>query len=392
MYCGYCGAELRDEAVFCPSCGQRVAFDSAVLSSGPSVVQCASGNSPSGITEGSVETFASAMNRTKAKSRGRMQVIVLVALALMLLSSIAYAAYHVYTTYFAEPAPAVEQPAEGSVENERAYPWVIDSAVTYDGDGSLVKTSAYEYDERGRLVSISFNETDANPINGWSNGYLLSYDDAGRLVQELESPTEGVVTNEYDDSGRCVRRVNNEINQGYESFDTLFEFDDEGRLTNASGYSPSPAPEQGAPEWNRSVSFTYAQGALSGVSYVDRFSAIQGRETGGDGDYHFEYNESGQCIAASGIGTEMWTFIYDDFGNLVECSDRQGRTTYLTYRQIEVSRSSFIPTQYSNPSAAGVVLGGYSVESTGWSPLVPITLPDSEIERIMSPTSFAQES
>ena len=118
MYCGYCGAELRDEAVFCPSCGQRVAFDSAVLSSGPSVVQCASGNSPSGITEGSVETFASAMNRTKAKSRGRMQVIVLVALALMLLSSIAYAAYHVYTTYFAEPAPAAERPAEESAEND----------------------------------------------------------------------------------------------------------------------------------------------------------------------------------------------------------------------------------------------------------------------------------
>lgn len=118
MYCGYCGAELTDEAVFCPSCGQRVAFDFAAHSAGPSTAQCTSDDLPGSATEGSVETFVSAMNRTKAKSRHRMQVIVLVALALMLLSSIAYAAYRAYTTYFAEPTPAVEQPAEVPVEED----------------------------------------------------------------------------------------------------------------------------------------------------------------------------------------------------------------------------------------------------------------------------------
>ena len=328
------------------------------------------------------------MNRTKAKSRHRMQIIVLVALALMLLSSIAYAAYHVYTTYFAEPTPAAEQPAEAPVEEERAYPWVIDSAVTYDRDGNLVKTNTYEYDEQGRLVSVAFDETDANPINGWSDGYLLSYNDAGQLVQELESPTDGVVTNEYDDSRRCVRRVNNEVNQAFGSFDTRFEYDDEGRLTSASGYSPSLAPEQGAPEWNRSISFTYERGLLMDASYVDSFSSAQGRESSGDGDCHFEYDESGRCIEASGAVFGEWTFVYDDAGNLVGFSDERGRATAITYRQIEVSRATFVPTQYSNPSAVGIALGGYSVESTGWNPLVPITLPDSEIERIMSPTSF----
>lgn len=388
MYCGYCGTELRDEAVFCPSCGQRVAFDSAAPSAYPSAAQCASSDSPSGATEGSVETFASAMNRTKAKSRHRMQIIVLVALALMLLSSIAYAAYRVYTTYFAEPTPAVEQPAEVPVEEERAYPWVVDSAVTYDGDGNLIKTNAYEYDKRGRLASVAFDETNANPINGWSDGCLLSYNDAGQLVQELESPIEGVVSNEFDNSGRCIRRINNEINQGYESFDAQFEYDNEGRLTSASGYSPSPAAEQGVPEWNRSISFAYKRGLLTDASYVDSFSSAQGQESGGGGECRFEYDESGRCVEASGTAFGEWTFVYDDAGNLVECSDSRGRTTTITYRQIEVSRASFIPTQYSNPTAVGIALGGYSVESTGWNPLVPITLPDSEIERIMSPTSF----
>ena len=81
---------------------------------------------------------------------------------------------------------------------------------------------------------------------------------------------------------------------------------------------------------------------------------------------------------------------YDEKGNLVRCEERKGQdlqSCSYTYRQIKVRKDTFVPTAYTNPTPlAGIIMHG-NEEQIGY---VPITLPDYETERIMSPTSFEQ--
>ncbi len=146
MYCIHCGNKLEESAKFCTRCGaqaDRSATNNASktlsnnetsdtdsvdaesvseVSSEATDTQTASEAESSLQNDSESSTLKAAIASSRRRSLRRMPVIIIVALALALLSSIAYAAYYVYTEIYLpqQEAQQKEQQEEGQEEENQS--------------------------------------------------------------------------------------------------------------------------------------------------------------------------------------------------------------------------------------------------------------------------------
>lgn len=116
MFCWNCGTELPSDALFCPSCGQRVKKPEAEASAPeakeelpatsaatPAAAPNADGSNPQ------PSNLAKAVQGGREKGRRKMPPLVFVVLILALLSGTAFAAYYVYTEIYLPWAQSQQQ-------------------------------------------------------------------------------------------------------------------------------------------------------------------------------------------------------------------------------------------------------------------------------------------
>lgn len=232
MYCTRCGAKITDQARFCTSCGAPVGADTPPAGSAggstlhdAEAVETGEANPPTPETEKAKptrsRTFSETLDSSKKKSRRRIPLIVLVALSLALFSGIAYAAYQVYTHYFA-PAPqdetaVVEAPAEessdsaeGQTNPEReaamaAYEEVLAQYRAILGMGRDEALAALVDGEYPLVNSVEIQD-------GYYDGTVFEYcyeDLDGNGVEEL------LIGNEVTDPEMVQEGHANSVTQGY---------------------------------------------------------------------------------------------------------------------------------------------------------------------------------
>lgn len=146
MYCYHCGKELDDDAKFCTHCGTKVIQEDKKdqpdaglgASSGSSKdeevteTEKSTSSEPNAKEEKNEQslqtsdkesTLKAAVASNRKRSRRRMPLILLVALVLALTASIAFAAYYVYTQYFAaQPEETEVQPQQPQTEESEEQP------------------------------------------------------------------------------------------------------------------------------------------------------------------------------------------------------------------------------------------------------------------------------
>ena len=306
-------------------------------------------------------TFKASMDASRAKSRGRMPIVVLIVLVMLLLSSIAYAAYWAVTGHPLFQAPVeFSQASEEVVEpvEETISPWVVNTA-TYNRTGRTPWVGTYEYDEEGKLVCIHGSEVLIDP--GMTD-YSFEYDDQGRLANVYVVSADGansvlVQSISYDEQGRVTSTRNIGFRNGlvWEANDVTFAYDESGFVTFSevrSGFAEEgPGVEEIVmDDYTTTITYEYENGHITGFRYIEPTSGIEQHRRSSDFDA-----------------------VYDESGNLTSWTSGAGSggetSRTFTYKRIDAVEGEFVPSEYTNPT-------GWCAEAAyGWPYLPPLVNP-----------------
>lgn len=144
MFCRQCGSEIPNEAKFCTFCGTKTVAPKPREDEGLDPRKAKESNTApdkgAATDESETSSLKAAVEQNKKRSRRRMPMILLVALALALATSVAYAAYRVYTDVW------LPYQAEQEAQSRQS-----DNSVGSDGDAITGKTA----DEPENLLHIA---------------------------------------------------------------------------------------------------------------------------------------------------------------------------------------------------------------------------------------------
>lgn len=196
MYCRNCGSEIPDEAKFCTFCGtetvspknqeQKNDEGQKPSEAADQAASSASTEQVGSLAEASSQTpsnLKAAVESNKKRSRRRMPMILLVALALALATSVAYAAYRVYTDVWMPMQQEQQQKAQAEKDAQEAQD-------AYDG---IIK----EYSEA--LAANTSSMSDAEELTS-------SYPHTN---PELVF-TKGLYSGEIDNCRYALKDINND--------------------------------------------------------------------------------------------------------------------------------------------------------------------------------------
>jgi len=147
-------------------------------------------------------------------------------------------------------APPADQPDAGERMERVAYEYDTRNRrqreMIDEGDGYQYRSRAYAHDRSGRVLA----EASYNMCGTFSSLTLYTYDDAGRLQEDLSYRLRSLFkrTYEFDSHGRVAFRRNYKNNGAISS--TGYRYDAQGRLGEQSEFRPDGSLE-------RTVSYQY---------------------------------------------------------------------------------------------------------------------------------------
>lgn len=264
-------------------------------------------------------------------------------------------------------------------ESEFIYPWVVSKA-THSNASGLVQEYAYEYDDAGRLVSITGLQEE---IVGYNERGIrkvaLTYDADGRL-SSIEPGTyrSGSYSIEYDSDGRAVRVAHEWTeegrmpNAGANAYVTDYSYGADGELTaSQSTYTVEGAVEE-------SVSRAYSATADAGYDGMAE----------SDGAPPLVEWKDGQVMAGNGIGTGS-IGKFDAHGNLVSATGGTDGTVTYEYEQIKVKRGEWRPSALSNPTLRTFAWDDLS--TVNYKEFFPPQLTAADEARVLGADTIEQE-
>jgi RHS repeat-associated protein len=176
-----------------------------------------------------------------------------------------------------------------------SYTWTERDRLSAVDDGRYPKT--YEYDDTGRLVSVSW------PRISKSIGY--AYDEVGRLAT-FTGPSGGVTRYQYDDAGRLHAMTLDDgdvVRFSYDAGDRLVSLAYPNGITGSWSYD--------------------ARGLVTRVAWV-------GSDGGARAEWRCRYDVNGYPVETIRDGEHTTAFAYDASGRLVDES-RAGETIRYRY-------------------------------------------------------------
>lgn len=280
MFCSKCGAQLEDQARFCPACGSTVErpADTAPVQEQPISVT------------------------PKKKSRKKIIAITAIVTALALIVGVA----------------AVFMGSQSKV-------YLQTSIKEYDADGNWFRTVEYEYNNQGSPTRITITKPN----------YVYEEQIVDNVIVRVPSSTNGqqitIYTYEYDDEGHCVYNdysfkvydadgnVDEKMTTERIDGGSKYEYDDDGRIEEVSVRTVNLDGELG--DYFGETHYHYNEdGRLHEISGINR---------GSENEYlvaDFRYDDEGRLIASSYRpleGAKLYKYDYDKKGNLE-------KVTYLT--------------------------------------------------------------
>lgn len=281
------------------------------------------------------------------------------------------------STQAGSSATSSSEVAEGAqvAESETIYPWVVVRQARSDG-----RVYAYDYDEAGRLVSITGQQEELVGYN--ERGVLsvaLSYDADGNLAGIAPGTfLTGEVSIDYGSDGR-VSRVAREWteagrmpNAGANAYVTDYAYGSDGELAS----SQSTYTVEGAVTDSASREYS-----------ADADKGYDGKATS-DGTPPLVEWKDGQVMAGNGIGTGSVGEL-DAHGNLVSATEGlDGKVTY-EYAQIAVKRGDWRPSALSNPTLRTFAWDGLSNVNYTW--FFPPQLTAADEARVLEADTIDQE-
>lgn len=244
----------------------------------------------------------------------------------------------------AQPANETS-PSQGIIQVE-----VVDTVVesTRSGDETHTATSTYEYDEAGRLATI----TTANPSLPKSGSkQTFYYDDSNRpisVVSSVEAYDWADGSQEsytYDEQGNCVSYRSEVLTQGDGGSIYEFSYDNSGRPISGSNVDYNSGET-----YEKTLTWTYTpEGVVA--SYLGsestypniRLVSSEAEQTAGIYEY----------ASSSNAGTSTTRLYFSSDGKLEQEEWSNGSTstsTVYTYKVIAVDAATYLPTIFSNPT------------------------------------------
>ena len=215
------------------------------------------------------------------------------------------------------------------------------SSFAYNSEGDLTSATApgaiqaqFSYDAFGRLASADYGagaQTETFAYDG--AGGLTITDGAGRTtgLDLLPGSVVGRITDGVGSASEIIYDENGGIAgvRAPDGTETLFQFDDQGRLTQ----------------------ITDANGAVLGFTYGAEGEDPTSFTDAGGGTRSFDYEAGGRITEATWPDGTSLEFSYDVQGNLTGYSNRRGDDVTYTYdargRLLSESDSSAGPTTYT---------------------------------------------
>jgi len=195
------------------------------------------------------------------------------------------------------------------------------SSFAYNSEGDLTSATApgaiqaqFTYDAFGRLASADYGAGAQIETFAYDDaGGLTITDGAGRTT-ELDLLPGSVVGRITDGVGSASEIIYDEDGsiagvRAPDGTETLFEFDDQGRLTQ----------------------ITDANGAVLGFTYGAEGDDPTSFTDAGGGTRSFDYDAAGRITEATWLDGTSLGFSYDDQGNLTGYSNRRGDDVTYTY-------------------------------------------------------------
>ena len=198
MFCPQCGKEIPSEAIFCPYCRAEI-HNNAVGSEQEKAFNSAE---PEQIIEG--QSLKSALRTNRKRPKRLLTQVLIVALALALATSVAYAAYYVYTNVWLPSQQTQEQQQPAAEEPTYTVNTVIEEVSVpddpYNSPGQR-SNDTWEYDQivssvqsdaidniNRRIQENMINEAEAtssspNTVESLNNG---EFDDPVTLSKNIK--------------------------------------------------------------------------------------------------------------------------------------------------------------------------------------------------------------
>ena len=262
-----------------------------------------------------------------------------------------------------------------AAESETIYPWVVVRQARSDG-----RVYAYDYDEAGRLVSITGQQEELVGYN--ERGVLsvaLSYDADGNLAGiEPGTYLTGEVSIDYGPDGRVSRVAR--------------EWTEAGRMPNAGANAYVTDYAYGADGELASSQSTYTVEGTVTESAGREYSAAADKGYDGkatsDGAPPLVEWKDGQVMAGNGVGAGSVGEL-DAHGNLASATEGLDGKVTFEYAQIAVKRGEWRPSALSNPTLRTFAWDGLSNVNYTW--FFPPQLTAADEARVLEADTIEQE-
>lgn len=200
----------------------------------------------------------------------------------------------------------------------------------------LTTYKTYEYDERGKRITVSKYSSDQ------TLEYVGEYNEQGKIAKESYYE-KGTLNHssvyEYDQDGNCIKTSNYDADNALTSYTTK-EYGDQGNLVGEKRYRGDDTLS--------SVSEYNSESRMSKYSLYDENGKLSSY-------FEYEYDENGHQVKMSGYqsdGTlqQYTTYEYDAQGNVIKSSDYNGDGTLQEYIVSEYDKKgNHIKDSYYDP-------------------------------------------
>lgn len=209
---------------------------------------------------------------------------------------------------------------DAQIRKDTVTVYLPTAQTTYGDNGEIMSRVSYTYDERGLMLSQSYDhQGSVSQWDDFSNSYITEYTPCDGVPDQVYSYT-------YDDKGNLTSYRYDHITDGYILYEYSYRYGQNGKIMSFQRTYTDTI-------WDRNSDITY------NVSYNDAGNAVQLASVNENGETvicgEYSYDAQGKLITAilhkEQSGKYTYHFTYNEKGLLASFADSQSFDYRYTY-------------------------------------------------------------